>query len=110
MPDYNSYTLAKLQTEVARYGFRVSKERSVLVDQLTQVWIAMHPAPPPPATPAKKPRAKARSKKLVPNSSDDNQDAEETVGERLRKLIAANDELYLKVLRYEVRSYSSLCI
>ncbi|KAK4702112.1 hypothetical protein P7C70_g4110, partial [Phenoliferia sp. Uapishka_3] len=106
MPDYSTFETAKLQTEVSKYGFRISKERSVLIEQLTQVWMAMHPPVPvaaPKATP-KKPRAKAKAKSkkaAVGDEDDEDVGEEETVGERLRKAILGNEELYLKVLRYE---------
>ncbi|KAL8276257.1 hypothetical protein RQP46_011331 [Phenoliferia psychrophenolica] len=105
MPDYTLLSTSDLQSQVSRYGFRLSKERSVLVDQLTQVWIAMHPPPPPPTSPKKShaPAKKSRGKKLVPKSSDEDREPEETVGESLRKLILDNEELYLKVLRFGAR-------
>ncbi|GAA5985857.1 hypothetical protein JCM10908_006306 [Rhodotorula pacifica] len=43
MPDYDSLAIATLQRKVRQYGFRASKEKEVLVAQLRQVWIAMHP-------------------------------------------------------------------
>ncbi|GAA5874378.1 hypothetical protein JCM3774_005021 [Rhodotorula dairenensis] len=43
MPDYGSLAVATLQRKVRQYGFRASKEKDVLVAQLRQVWIAMHP-------------------------------------------------------------------
>lgn len=98
LPDFASYTLPALQSEVSKYGFRVSKERSVLVDQLTACWIAMNPD----KAVKPKPKSKPRKKKGV---VDDEVEVE-TVGERLRKLILENEELYLKVLRYEVSSIS----
>ena len=48
MPDYESLAVTTLQRKVRQYGFRASKEKDVLVAQLRQVWIAMHPAPPLP--------------------------------------------------------------
>lgn len=43
MPDYESLAITTLQRKVRQYGFRASKEKDVLVAQLRQVWIAMHP-------------------------------------------------------------------
>ena len=48
MPEYESLAVTTLQRKVRQYGFRASKEKDVLVAQLRQVWIAMHPAPPLP--------------------------------------------------------------
>lgn len=106
MPDYASWNLAVLQSQVSQYGYRISKERSVLVAQLTKVWCAIN-LPAGVAKPARKPRAKPAKKKkvLVSDAEDgdgeDEEGEQETVGERLRKLILADDELYMKVLRYE---------
>lgn len=47
MPDYESLAVTTLQRKVRQYGFRASKEKDVLVAQLRQVWIAMHPDPDP---------------------------------------------------------------
>ncbi|KAM0752880.1 hypothetical protein T439DRAFT_323489 [Meredithblackwellia eburnea MCA 4105] len=105
MPDWSTYAVPKLQAEVAKYGFRISKERSVLEDQLTKVWIAMHP--PPVALKeietggtSKKPRS--RKKKVGAGEEEMPEDVGETVAERLRKAIMEDSQnLYLKVLRYE---------
>lgn len=117
-PDYASYSLAVLQTEAARYGFRISKSRSVLVTQLQKVWSALEQEKhaklrkkeKKKSTAAKK-RAAVKSKKgkkaKVADTEDNDSASEEevtgeTIGERLRKLIISDDELYSKVLRYEV--------
>ncbi|ORY88960.1 hypothetical protein BCR35DRAFT_300718 [Leucosporidium creatinivorum] len=106
MPDYSSLPLADLQKEVTRYGFRISKERSVLVDQLTQVWIATHPQA---AVVGKKKVAtkkaattKGRKKKVVVEAEGAEEEGEiESLGERLRTLLVGEEEMYLKILRYE---------
>ena len=95
LPDFASYTLPALQSGVAKYGYRASKERSVLIGQLTACWIALNPDK------VVKPKPKPRKQK---GGVEDDVEVE-TVGERLRKLILENEELYLKVLRYEVRRY-----
>lgn len=124
MPDYASQTLLQLQKQVKQYGYRVSKERSVLVSQLERIWSALHPdqrthaLPPleiaveaarsPSKTARKLPRKgrKAASAPAAPPDDPDSDDghAGETVGERLRVLLLAHDELYHKILRYEVSS------
>ncbi|GAA5973442.1 hypothetical protein JCM11641_006462 [Rhodosporidiobolus odoratus] len=43
MPDYAAKTLPQLQKEVAKYGFRASKEKAVVVEQLERVWKALNP-------------------------------------------------------------------
>ncbi|GAA5948984.1 hypothetical protein JCM10213_003181 [Rhodosporidiobolus nylandii] len=70
MPAYATRTLAQLQKEVQRYGFRPSKEKSVMVEQLRAVWMAMNPSASTStsvvaarASPAK---AKAKGKKRAP--------------------------------------------
>lgn len=113
MPDYSSLPIADLQKQVTRYGFRISKERSVLVDQLTQVWVATHPQ-----TAGKKKvagekkkataTAKGRKKKAVVEQEEGEEEAEiESLGERLRTLLVGEEEMYLKILRYEVSSVFS---
>ncbi|GAA5938821.1 uncharacterized protein JCM15063_004879 [Sporobolomyces koalae] len=42
MPTYSSLPLLTLQKEVGKYGFRASKEKSVLVQQLQDVWRAVN--------------------------------------------------------------------
>ncbi|GAA6056730.1 hypothetical protein JCM3770_005869 [Rhodotorula araucariae] len=113
-PDYSALSLAALQREVAKYGFRPSKERSVLERQLGDVWRALHPTPSaaatdeaatPPATPHKKTRGRKKKGSAAPadegeRASDVDGDGE-TVGEKLRRLIIADEALYLRILRYE---------
>ncbi|KPV73792.1 uncharacterized protein RHOBADRAFT_54973 [Rhodotorula graminis WP1] len=118
-PDYSSLSLAALQRKAAAYGFRPSKERTVLERQLAGVWRVLHPAgasatggaevgassslssssPPPKKT-------RGRKKKVVAVEEDDMdgraaQADDEPVGEKLRRLVVADEGLYLRVLRYE---------
>lgn len=103
MPDYASLPIADLQKEVTRYGFRISKERSVLVDQLTQVWIATHPQKAVKKKAAvKKAVTKERKKKVVVEEGAEVETEIESLGERLRTLLVGDEEMYLKILRYEV--------
>lgn len=90
-PDYSSWTTPVLKKEVAKYGFRISKERSVLIDQLNAVWLAIN-APKPIVQPKKK-----KKEEVVPV---------ENLGERVRSMIMKDQELYIRVLRYEVSTYS----
>ncbi|KDE04330.1 hypothetical protein MVLG_05210 [Microbotryum lychnidis-dioicae p1A1 Lamole] len=107
-PDYSSQPLETLRRQVKGFGFRVSKEKSVLVDQLIKVWIAMHPPEPPTKSPkVKKPKA-AAAKKTKKKKKDKAADAseEEVVDERslsakMRESVLAHEAIYLKVLRYE---------
>lgn len=91
MPDYASQTVAALQREVVKFGFKVSKEKSVLVAQLAAVWDVMHPI-----VPLVKSKATRKKKVVIV------QEETESVQERLRGLILGDDRLYMKVLRYEV--------
>lgn len=128
LPDYASLAVTTLQRKVRQYGFRASKEKDVLVAQLRQVWNAMHPvghdsAGPAPAAAktqtAGRTKAASRRKKKA-DAGTDAEDVEEvaaadtvpgeTVGEKLRALIAANDQLYLRILRYEVRWSANLTV
>ncbi|GAA5890804.1 hypothetical protein JCM5296_003424 [Sporobolomyces johnsonii] len=45
MPAYAALSLAALRKEVAKYGFRPSKEKSVMVEQMRIIWKAMNPLP-----------------------------------------------------------------
>lgn len=116
-PDYSSHSVAALQREVAKYGFRPSKERAVLERQLGDVWRALHCNGAPSAEAGeeeevvepeeKKKKTRGRKKKGVPPGEDGEEQQEEedteTVGEKLRRLVLADEALYLRVLRYEVR-------
>lgn len=130
MPDYASMTVATLQREVAKYGFRKAKEKAVLVRQMQDIWRATHvdaaPTSPSPkkskaatvgkkrggAVPSSPPKtgAKGRRKKKDVGEGDEVLDASATdeegvpVAEKIRQLIMADEELYLRILRYEVRS------
>ncbi|SCZ88976.1 BZ3500_MvSof-1268-A1-R1_Chr1-1g00867 [Microbotryum saponariae] len=106
-PDYSSQPLETLRRQVKGFGFRVSKEKSVLVDQLVKVWVAMHPAEPPTKSPrVKKPKAAAAKKTKKKKDEAADASEEEVVDERslnakLRESVLANEAIYLKVLRYE---------
>lgn len=91
-PDYTTWTTPVLKKEVAKYGFRISKERSVLIDQLNAVWLAIN-APKPIVKPKKK-----KEEEVVPV---------ENLGERVRSMIMKDEDLYIRVLRYEVCRDSS---
>ncbi|GAA5913032.1 hypothetical protein JCM8208_005674 [Rhodotorula glutinis] len=123
-PDYSSLSLAALQRKVAAYGFRPSKERGVLERQLVDVWRALHPAgasetgvaeaeaklgvagsSSSSSSPAPK-KTRGRKKKVVAAQEDDAdgtaaQADGESVGEKLRRLVVADEGLYLRILRYE---------
>ena len=92
MPDYTTWTLPQLQTEVAKYGFKISKSKKVVVGQLQDCWTALHPTIVVESAPKK-----TRKKKVVEEEGEI-----ESIAERLRKLIVGEEELYLKILRYEV--------
>lgn len=111
MPDYATLPIADLQKQVTRYGFRVSKERSVLVDQLTQVWIATHhQAAVKKKVAVKKAPTRGRQKKAVVQKEVSQEEAEiESLGERLRTMLVSEEEMYLKILRYEVSSSFRAC-
>lgn len=101
MPDYSSLPIADLQKQVQKFGFRSSKERSVLVDQLEKVWLATHPQP---KVVKVKPKGKkaARKKKEVAVEEQEEDEVVESLGVKLRALVVGSEEMYLKVLRYEV--------
>ena len=121
-PDYSSLSLAALQRKAATYGFRPSKERSVLERQLADVWRALHPAGASEtggaeaevgaagsssSSPAPK-KTRGRKKKVAAADEDEvdgpaAQEDGESVGEKLRRLVIADEGLYLRILRYEVR-------
>lgn len=92
MPDYTLWTLPKLQAEVGKYGFKISKTKKVIVGQLQDCWNALHPPAPVEAV-----LKKARKKKVV-----EEEEEVDSIGEKLRKMILGEEELYLKILRYEV--------
>ncbi|SCV71679.1 BQ2448_3267 [Microbotryum intermedium] len=105
-PDYSSQSLEQLQRQVKGFGFRVSKEKSVLVDQLIKVWIAMHPPEPPSKSPkVKKPKAaakKSKSKKKDKEAEAEEEEVDErSLSAKMRESVLANEAIYLKVLRYE---------
>ncbi|GJN92570.1 hypothetical protein Rhopal_005600-T1 [Rhodotorula paludigena] len=109
-PDYAGMTVAALQREVAKYGFRASREKSVLVRQLHDVWRAMHPDGAAAAgdadvsPPKKRGRRKKKDAAAAAASADEGAQVEEekeTVGEKLRRLIVADEALYIRILRYE---------
>ncbi|GAA6007262.1 uncharacterized protein JCM10292_003961 [Rhodotorula paludigena] len=109
-PDYAGMTVAALQREVAKYGFRASREKSVLVRQLYDVWRAMHPGGASTAAgaetspPKKRGRRRKKDGAAAAASADESAQAEEdkeTVGEKLRRLIVADEALYIRTLRYE---------
>ncbi|GAA5951681.1 hypothetical protein JCM21900_005758 [Sporobolomyces salmonicolor] len=47
MPAYADLSLAALRKEVAKYGFRPSTEKGVMVEQIRMIWMAMNPQPGP---------------------------------------------------------------
>lgn len=105
-PDYSQLTIPQLQKEVSKYGFKLSTERSVLLSQLDRCWDALHPPLPEgmagnsePIKPAKK----AAAKKPPRTEQDEEEDKRKVV-----ELIRGDEEMYLKVLRYEVSRVSVL--
>ncbi|GAA5865170.1 hypothetical protein JCM8547_008302 [Rhodosporidiobolus lusitaniae] len=67
LPSYAHLSLAQLQKEVGKFGFRPSKERGVMEEQLRKVWVALNPEPllaPAPLPPPAKEK-KGRGKKMV---------------------------------------------
>ncbi|BGP50249.1 hypothetical protein JCM10450v2_006165 [Rhodotorula kratochvilovae] len=107
-PDYSALSLAALQREVAKYGFRPSKERAVLERQLCDVWRALHPdvaASAGDAVPATPKKTRGRKKKAAAPAAEEESEEEdnggETAGEKIRRLIIADEKLYLRILRYE---------
>uniref|UniRef100_A0A0K3CFA9 Structure-specific endonuclease subunit SLX4 n=1 Tax=Rhodotorula toruloides TaxID=5286 RepID=A0A0K3CFA9_RHOTO len=134
MPDYDKMTVATLQREVAKYGFRKAKEKAVLVRQMQEIWKATHadavggavPAGETDAASPKKLKVNGQGKKVVSTASspaktatkgrrrkkvdidgdevlDPNATDEEGVplAEKVRQLIMADEQLYLRILRYE---------
>ncbi|GAA5919409.1 hypothetical protein JCM1841_005998 [Sporobolomyces salmonicolor] len=45
MPAYADLSLSALRKEVAKYGFRPSTEKGVMVEQMRMIWMAMNPQP-----------------------------------------------------------------
>ncbi|GAA5899859.1 hypothetical protein JCM6882_005451 [Rhodosporidiobolus microsporus] len=103
MPAYSTFALTKLQKEVAKYGFRPSKEKSVMVDQMRSVWRALNsdavasaaagPAlvvddPPTPVKQRRKRLTKAAATEAV---GDDSAPKPKGRG-RKKKAVAASDE------------------
>ncbi|GAA6016313.1 hypothetical protein JCM11491_006812 [Sporobolomyces phaffii] len=131
MPAYSTLPLTTLQKEVQKYGYRPSKEKSVVVQQLKDVWKAINKdivnkwergelqevvAKKPSRGKSKrkegeagsevpkKPTRGRRRKRVAPEESGEEEVEEgetRTVGERLRELIVNERELYLRILRYE---------
>lgn len=115
-PDYSLLTLAQLQKQVTKYGFKLSNERSVLISQLERCWAALHPVGNPepetsspagavekaPKSPTKSKAAATKAAKAPPKTAEDKEEDERVAKERLVELIRADGELYMKVLRYEV--------
>jgi len=123
MPTYSSLPLTTLQKEVQKYGFRPSKEKSVLVGQLKDVWRALNKDKVEAWETGEEVVKKTRKKKVVEEKEGGEakktkgrrkrgvvveEEVEEepgetrTVGERLRELIVNDEELYCRILRYEV--------
>jgi len=123
MPTYSSLPLTTLQKEVQKYGFRPSKEKSVLVSQLKDVWRAINKDKVEAWDKGEETVKKTRKKKAVEEKDGGEvkktkgrrkrgaiveEEVEEepgetrTVGERLRELIVNDEELYCRILRYEV--------
>ncbi|GAA5959734.1 hypothetical protein JCM3765_000083 [Sporobolomyces pararoseus] len=133
MPAYSSLPLSTLHKEVQKYGYRPSKEKSVVVQQLKDVWKAINKDKVEAwergelDEAGKKVRAKGK-KKVVSEKQKDDESSEKatttkgrrkrrtivdeseteeaegetrTVGERLRELIVNEEQLYLRILRYE---------
>ena len=98
MPDYTALPIADLQKQVAKFGFRSSKERSVLVDQLEKVWMAMHPQ----ESVGKTKKKKAVTKKKQKEVPVEDEEEVASLGERLRAMVVGDQVMYMKVLRYEV--------
>ncbi|GEM10649.1 proteophosphoglycan ppg4 [Rhodotorula toruloides] len=134
MPNYDEMTVAILQREVAKYGFRKAREKAVLVRQMQEIWKATHAgtveyeasagetgaaspkkskgkgkgAEGARAAPsrAKTPTVGRRKKKDViegDEALDPHVTDEEGVplAEKIRQLIVADEQLYLRILRYE---------
>ncbi|BGO93547.1 hypothetical protein JCM10020v2_005236 [Rhodotorula toruloides] len=134
MPDYDKMTVAALQREVAKFGFRKAKEKAVLVRQMQEIWKATHAgsgegaasavetdaASPKKskvigkgkkgvstASPPAKTATKGRRKKQVDLDGDEAHDPDATdeggisLAEKIRQLIMADEQLYLRILRYE---------
>lgn len=97
-PNYGNHSLGTLQAEVKHFGFKPSKSRSVMIEQLNEVWLALEARKKQP----KKKKGTAKKKTAVEDAPVEEL---ESIGERMRKLIIADDLIYGKVLRYEVGAF-----
>ncbi|KAK4057121.1 hypothetical protein OIO90_002021 [Microbotryomycetes sp. JL221] len=107
-PAWESMTVKQLQDEVARYGFRRARTKMVLVQQLRDVWHAMHGASP---SAGRHPSVDEGS--IAANVMPAKNDPQLELGTvthtadlpelyaRLRRAIRAEDDLYHRILRYE---------
>jgi len=103
-PDYSHLTIAQLQKEVAKYGFKLSTERSVLLSQLDRCWDALHPPAGPDQAGVEADEGELRSTRKAPPARKAARTEEDEHDDRRKvvELIRGDEELYLKVLRYEV--------
>lgn len=100
-PDWSNLTVPQLQKEVSKYGFKLSTERSVLLGQLERCWTALHPEPAETAVCAVGPKPRKAAVKKPPKTEED----ELELKRRVVELVRADEELYVKLLRYEVSCF-----
>lgn len=96
MPDYNSWERAALQAETAKYGYKPSTSKTVLVGQLTRIWAALHPDRASNGVPSPSKAARSRVKAAAAGASASNSDAEVAMPEKVgrpKKLESTDDPL-----------------
>nr|XP_019047449.1 hypothetical protein I302_04062 [Kwoniella bestiolae CBS 10118]OCF26379.1 hypothetical protein I302_04062 [Kwoniella bestiolae CBS 10118] len=122
MPDYSTWELNKLQKLVTGYGYRTSNDHQSLEKIAMECWKAINPAPAPAPRPGKsvgtaitvgdsqesasttaKSKGKAKEKEQPKGKA-----TYEDLSKMFYKLIMDDDELYLRILRYEPISFDEL--
>lgn len=122
MPDWSAWTVAHLQGEVQRFGFKSSRSRGVLEEQMTQVWLAIErgkrekladkerkkeekrlAAEAKKKTPTRKRRTTQKTKKAEDEDAKEDEEQAATVDVlvRVRDLVRQDSALYERILLYE---------
>ena len=99
MPDYASWDVAKLQKLCKGYGYRPSANHAALVKIAQDCWASLNQSPPSPSQPKK---AKTVTAKKGKTKVVETEEAEVDLDEQFERMIKLDDDLYVRILRYEV--------
>lgn len=113
LPDYATYSTDQLRTLVRSYGLKPSTSKPHLIRVLIDIWHSLHPVV---LSSGSEGEGRGTEPIVIGDSSEDervsplegplidHQQSEEDLWPIFRRMVVEEEELWLRILRYEVRS------